>query len=256
MSVTAFAPVEREAKSDFNKRRWAWLKGVTADSELSPGAKILASVLVTQFPDVETGACFPGNEKLAEALGGISHDTIQRAFRALSAGGWLHRTEGRGRGNFSVVVFHFRAEVVKLHPHEKPGQNAPAMTAQKAAELRFQAKEKAAELRSKGRKSAASHIEPNSNQTKNAQASANHVGLKGVRVAVAPGSDDEAAWDQWLEQQGYDRLAQFAARVLVGGQCGYGAPDKKPPTDGDMLAIDRARRWALQAGEQGASHDR
>ena len=71
---------------NWNATRWLLLKRVTADASLVPMARLLATVLFTQFSHHQTGHCAPGNDTLAAALG-TSADTIKRALRALSDAG-------------------------------------------------------------------------------------------------------------------------------------------------------------------------
>ena len=250
MNVAAVSQVERAHIPDFNTRRFAWLKGVMADGELkSPIAKVLASVLITQFANAESGDCFPGNDVLAESLGGVSHDTIQRAFKALAARGWLQRTEGRGRGNFSVVVFHFRAEVVKLHPREKTGQNVHARTPEKAADLRFQVKEKAANLQAKGRKSAASRIEPNLNQKERVRELPRQEPVYQLKAVAHYGSYREADWNTWLTKHGYLTLDKIGHLDSDAVGRGYAVPFSRPPQPDNALETRIALEWADRAIE-------
>lgn len=74
-----------------------WLKAVFGDGNLSPMARLLASVIVTQFSHREVSHCALCTKTLADALG-TSGDTIKRALRDLAAAGWMVRPAERRGG--------------------------------------------------------------------------------------------------------------------------------------------------------------
>jgi len=160
-----------DQNGNWNRARWGWMKAVAGDGNLSPMARLLASILATQFSHHETAHCAPGTKTLADALC-TSVDTIKRALRDLAAAGWLIRTEGRGRGNRSEIVFldgnnvvpmirprepetsgHVRSDPAKApsERYEKGGNSAPVYN-------RNQAAKKGADMRGKGGKTALSYI--------------------------------------------------------------------------------------------------
>jgi hypothetical protein len=222
---------------------------------------VLASVLARRFADHITGQCFPGNTVLMKAIGGKSEDTVQRGFKALAARGWLRRTEGRGRGNMSSVIFLMPGKVVYLPARaavsasataeERPAQRETAALppenplAEKAADMRFQTREKAADMREKHRRYAVSRMEPNTNQKKHADAEARRERpCPQLRAVAHHGSDRVTDWDGWLVKRGYPTLE--AMGILSSDQRGRGYDVLwcRPPSAENALTTLLAYRWA------------
>lgn len=222
----------------------------------------MASVLARRFADHITGQCFPGNAVLMTAIGGKSEDTVQRGFKALAARGWLRRTEGRGRGNMSSVIFLMPATVARQSARPAgretaalPPENPPA---EKAADMRFQTREKAADMREKPRRNAASRIEPNTNQKKHAEADERRERpCPHLRAVAHHGTDAVADWDSWLVKRGFPTLE--AMGILSSDQRGpgYDVLWCRPPSAEDALTTGFARRWAEWAMQEAeVRHDR
>lgn len=257
----------RTPLGDFSRNRWAWLDGVEEDTELPPSAKVLASVLARRVADHVSGDCFPGNALLMRLMGGKSEDTVQRAFKALAARGWLRRSEGRGRGNKAAVTFLMPGKVVSLTAHmeakatatpPKSDQKTPQTCGQeKAADMRFQETEKAADMRAKGRTNAASRIEPKSNQKGREAAQSRQPCPVNILAVVSP-DDSEGRiedWNAWLTKRGYPTLQELRC---CDDQGRYGLPSARPPHTADETDRDhqRAHRWATWAVDRmGANHD-
>ena len=97
--------------------RFEWLKSATR-SELPDSAKVVASVLAIQFVDRETGKLCPSLSTLCDYLG-CSLSKLKRAFKALVDAGWLHRTEGRGRGNLTRYTLTSPGKIVAFKAPKK-----------------------------------------------------------------------------------------------------------------------------------------
>ena len=238
------------SSSDWSRARWAWLDAVEEDTELPASAKVLASVLARRFADHITGQCFPGNAVLMKAIGGKSEDTVQRGFKALAARGWLRRTEGRGRGNMSSVIFLMPAAVVRQSvraavPASAAAEERPARGETAALPPENPPAEKAADMREKPRRNAASRIEPNTNQKKYADADTRRERpCPHLRAVAHHGTDAVADWDSWLVKRGYPTLE--AMGILSSDQRGpgYDVLWCRPPSAEDALTTGFARRWA------------
>ncbi|MGQ0565764.1 MAG: helix-turn-helix domain-containing protein [Gemmobacter sp.] len=269
-----------DQNGNWNRARWGWLKAVTSDADLSPMARLLAHVLATQFSHHETAHCAPGTDTLADALA-TSVDTIKRALRDLAAGGWLIRTEGRGRGNRSEIFFLGGNNVVPMicprgpeasgddrpaatlgpaKRYEKGGNSAPLNDGERAAQ-------KGADMRGKGGKSALSHYkaDPKNIQRERARPEAPGSQPRSGRPdysaydrAVAAksqppevwnrplhpiksGSDAEADWNRWLAKNGHPTVAQVAPQNHAGE---FGVPFRRPPNDDDAgIEAMLSQKW-------------
>ena len=265
-----------DQNGNWNRARWGWLKAVSGDGNLSPMARLLASVLTTQFSHHETAHCAPGTETLADALC-TSVDTIKRALRGLAAAGWLIRTEGRGRGNRSEIFFLGGNNVVPMicpkgpetsgharpNPaqapskgHEKGGKSAPVYNRNTAAK-------KGADMRGKGGKSALSYIKDDPkniqragqcSETPVSQRSAGRMDWTNYDRATEPekwerglcdikrGTYAEDAWNAWLADHGFPTLIQIG---LGNGPDGWAVPFRTPPrADGDKIETSLSLKWA------------
>lgn len=236
--------------ADFNRQRWAWLKAVTADGSLSPMARLLASVLVTSA-DRDSGKCCPGNTKLADALC-TSVDTIKRAFRALSDAGWLTKTEGRGAGNTSQIVFHFHTNVVPLStPETGPRPERAERKGGNAAP--FKAEKKGANLREKGGKSAPSYNKdkPNKNQSAGATPTGSSQRPRPDLAAVAHhGTDAVDDWDAWLVKRGLPTLRRLNRLSSDKDGRGFDVPWRRPPPADDATMNRIALKFFEWAADQ------
>ena len=226
-----------DQNGNWNRGRWAWLKAVTGDGDLSPMARLLAHVLATQFSHHETAHCAPGVDTLADALC-TSVDTIKRALRHLASAQWLIKTEGRGRGNRSEIFFLGGNNVVpmicpkgpEVSGHDRP-KAAPAPTKRHEKgrnpapvyDLKSET-QKGADMRGKGGKSAPSYIkaDPNNIQRAGQPSQTDHPKVSsgrpdysaydratapetwsGVLFTIKRGGNAEAAWNDWLTCHGF-----------------------------------------------------
>lgn len=101
--------------------RFEWAKAVLGSQGLNSRAKTVTAVLALKFANDATGQLNPKVATIAEASG-ASPDTVKRAISDLVKGKWLHRTEGRGRGNATVYTLRSKATIVALERDEKKGQ--------------------------------------------------------------------------------------------------------------------------------------
>lgn len=225
--------------------------------------------MARRFADHITGQCFPGNAVLMKAIGGKSEDTVQRAFKALAVNGWLKRTEGRGRGNLSSVIFLMPATIIR-HPAQVAATDARAATretaaseaenspAEKIADMRFQPKEKAADMREKHRRNAASRIEPNTFQKAQAETDAQwERPAPHLRAVAHHHSDAVNDWDSWLGKRGFPTLERMGILSSDQNGPGYDVPFRRPPSAEDALTTRIALHWATWAAQESeARHDR
>lgn len=266
--MRAAAQPSRAPLGDFNRNRWQWLDGVEEDAELNPTAKVLASVLARRCADHITGDCFPRNELLMRLMGGKSVDTVQRAFRALEARGWLRRGEARGRGSKAAVTFLMTAKVIQLKavettPSEAKPTTCEAKTPQgsapeKAADMQLSDNKRAADMQQKHRKYAASRIYPKSIQKEREQSNdALSRPAPHLSKFVEAGSDYAGEWDQYHAAKGFQPLAVIGVQVKRDGIAGYDLPFNRPPR-ADADATDRriAEKFATWAtAKHEARHD-
>tara|TARA_R110002074_G_scaffold139328_8_gene284945 strand:+ start:2389 stop:2826 length:438 start_codon:yes stop_codon:yes gene_type:complete len=97
--------------------RFEWAKAVNR-SDLLDRAKTVAWALAIEFCNDDTGRLDPSLTTLAEATG-KTVDTVKRAIRDLTDGGWLARTEGRGRGNKTEYTLLSPGKVIAISSTKK-----------------------------------------------------------------------------------------------------------------------------------------
>lgn len=110
--------------------RHEWLKAVNKDSKLPHRAVRVALALWTRGNETDDHV-YPGMDDIMEQSG-LSRDTAKRGLLDLVGAGWLHRTEGRGRTNFTVYTFCSPGKVIAISsgkrganmPQEKGGSSA------------------------------------------------------------------------------------------------------------------------------------
>jgi MarR-like DNA-binding transcriptional regulator SgrR of sgrS sRNA len=89
-----------------------WLRAVMYDRGLSPAARVLGEVLISDF----SGAtCAPDIDALAVALC-VSRRTTQRALDQLAQAGWLTITKPGKRGNSQRIALIERNMALPLGP--------------------------------------------------------------------------------------------------------------------------------------------
>jgi DNA-binding MarR family transcriptional regulator len=212
--------------------RFEWLKAVMQCADLNATAKNLASAMAVQFANDETGQLNPSVETLADYLK-TSTDSIKRAVRALVDGGWLDRTEGRGRGNRTVYRLLSPGKIVAFRPAKQATEPAP----EKGATPHLQPKEKGANLHGKGGKSAPSYIEQSLEQkTRPRDRFADHtfVGNFTSGVQLLSKADHWAAlnaWGEWLARMGLPKLCQLPIAEEAKRGTVFCLPYRRPPSD-------------------------
>lgn len=220
---------------NWNATRWLLLKRVTADASLVPMARLLATVLVTQFSHHQTGHCAPGNDTLAAALG-TSADTIKRALRALSDAGWLTKTDGRGRGKRSLILFEGGGNVVPMiRPDAGYGpQNA---TPEGGRDAPHYITEKGAHMHEKGGTHALSYNKADPKTIQRARATAPLP--ERPMVPIDRGSTHEAQWNDWLRRNRWPSLVELDPRYGDG----WAVPLRSPPHPDDPMENRIAQKW-------------
>lgn len=200
--------------------RFEWLKAVMQSAELNATAKALASAMAVQFANEQTGQLNPAVDTLADYLK-TSKDSIKRAVKALVDGGWLGRTEGRGRGNRTVYRLVSPGKIVAFRSAKRVAEPAP----EKGATPHLQAKEKGADLRGKGGNAAPSYIEQSLEQNGAALEPWHHhqfsgksyTGLTLIRESDHPKMSE---WGRWLKAEGFPPLSLFPIREEGGRKSG------------------------------------
>lgn len=208
--------------------RFEWMKAVLK-SALPCRAKTLASALAVEFANEETGQLNPSIDTLAAYLA-ASKDTIKRAVADLIKGGWLSRTEGRGRGNRTSYTLLSPGKLLAFAPQKK------------GAALHLQPAQKGATLRGKGRRTAPSYNKDKQSFEQRAQAAPDRP-AQHCQFEVRRGSDGEAAWNAWLDRAGYPRLTVLDQRL----NAGWNLPGRQPPTDPEGIDWRIAEKWASWA---------
>lgn len=224
--------------------RFEWLKAVNR-SDLLPRAKVVASALAIEFCNDETGRLDPGVKTLADAVG-QTVDTVKRAIRDLTEGGWLARTEGRGRGNKTEYTLLSPGKVIAISSTKK----GAAMHQTKGGTDAPLTKEKGAPVLGKGGTDALSYNK--AKQTLNKEGAypdrfRHHqfTGNAWTGPAVVPATDHAALgeWGRWLKAEGFPALFEFPIK-RSGPKKGseyFALPWKRPPTD--MERTDEARAY-------------
>lgn len=202
--------------------RFEWLKAVNR-SDLLPRAKVVASALAIEFCNDETGRLDPGVKTLADATC-QTVDTVKRAIRDLTDGGWLARTEGRGRGNKTEYTLLSPGKVIAISNtkkgapvHGKGGARAPSYYKDKQT------------LEQKGRTCP----------------------VRALRIVHAADAEKVASWNAWLSENDFPSLQQIPA--LKGGDDqgpGYLMPRLWVPScDEDQDMVRRYVLWAVDCNE-------
>ena len=228
-------------------------------SDLPAGAKNVATVLLTQFANHETGRCFPGNASLATATAS-SLATVKRLLRALEAGGWIVRDVAAGRGRKAAIRFTSPARLTRPEP-----RRAARSEAGKGVNPDPRAKaEKGSILIGKGVNPDPPYIRPEPTLTKRARGGARARPPADAAPARGPAlsyrlirfeeRERIAEWDRWLAARGRGSLRAVAAPGSDAAGRGYLVPLRYPPEAGRADAerdVIRWLSWRLGCLEQG-----
>lgn len=224
--------------------RFEWLKAVNR-ADLLPRCTKVAAALAVEFYNDGTGRLDPGLNKLAEATG-QTVDTVKRAIRDLTEGGWLARTEGRGRGNKTAYTLLSPGKVVDLASAKK----GAAVHRNKGGTEAPLTKEKGAPVQAKGRTGAPSYNKDQ--QTKNKEGASPETfrhfqfsgkPFPGATLVSASKIEELAAWGRWLMAEGFPALSAFPIKCH-GAKKGaefFALPYEQPPTG--MQATEDARAY-------------
>ncbi len=266
-------------RGDWNRERWAWLAGVNATLGLSPIAKCLAGVIVTQAADHLSGDCLWRNERFADALA-VSVDTIKRAFRALADAGWLIRTDGRGRGNCAVLTLTAPCDLAAVQRIAKQGNPARRASTDKGAAAVATSKKgcipASAQSEKQGRtapfsrdnrkrkrvqncveKGAELHFPPtppykdtpNILQKGRVSGATEKPRLNNPFVAHH-GSDRESEWNTYLASRRWPSLAELGVKSSDSQGTGWEVPYRTPPGTHNSFENSLVARWVEWAMQQ------
>lgn len=218
--------------------RFEWLKAVMQSEGLNAGAKLVASAMAVQFANDETGQLNPSLRTLAGYVK-ASSDTVKRSVKALVEGGWLARTEGRGRGNKTTYRLASPGKIISL-AHPEKGAKSPNIKGGKSAPL---PKEKGANLRGKGGKSAPSYIEQSIEQKDRPFAAFQNHRFNGSPFngpTYIPQKDWNRLnpWADWLADHGFPKLIDIpiSAAGSKPGTSVFALPYSQPPKNPDQTA--------------------
>lgn len=214
--------------------RFEWYKAVVQTDLLNPSTKTLASVLALVFANDETGQINPSVRTLANYTK-LSINTIKRAVKALIDGGWLGRSEGRGRGNKTAYVLCSPGKVVPLAAQNKGSTHAP-LTGQKGPPMH---------------RKGATHA-PSYNKAKQTyEQRGDRCPALSLHVIHASDEGKVASWNAWLADNEFPSLQQLAS--IKGGDAhgpGYLMPRRWVPSgEEDQGMIRRYVMWALDRDE-------
>lgn len=242
-------PIDRKRES-FDHLRWKWAEAVAANDTLSPLAKLLAYVLITQFAHRETADCHPGWDLLASAVA-TSPRSVRRAIVDLEAAGFLARGPGGYSGAKVALLFRIAGAPLVAGVHEM----AAKTDRQKVVKIDHQSeKERWPDL---SRKVAISDHpptppykdKPNFNQSDRPKKP--HSNLEAVIVA---GDFESEAWDSWLSGHGYPALEHLGDAIRRGGKAAFVVPYKTPPPDEFGTRI--SEKWAAWALSERTENER
>lgn len=213
--------------------RHEWLKAVTQDAAL-PDRVTKVAVALWSFANDETGQLNPSVTSLAGFVK-RSTDTVKRAIADLVKAGWLHRTEGRGRGNSTAYALRSPGKVIAISSVEK-GANKPRKKGGSTAPL---SREKGAALRGKGGNTAPFHYKDKQPLEQRAGATPGRP-APAAQYHVSRGSPAETDWNRWLQAHGFPSLIELDQRLGDG----WNLPATLPPTDLSGIDGRIAEKWA------------
>ncbi len=224
--------------------RFEWLKAVNR-ADLLPRCTKVAAALAVEFYNDETGRLDPGINTLADATA-QTVDTVKRAIRDLTEGGWLARTEGRGRGNKTEYTLLSPGKVIAISSTKK---GAPMHQTKGGTDAPL-TKEKGAPVHGKGGTDALSYNKDKQTLNKegaNPDRFRHHqfTGNAWTGPAVVSATDHAALgeWGRWLKAEGFPALSEFPIK-RQGSKKGsefFALPWRRPPTD--MERADEARAY-------------
>lgn len=214
--------------------RFEWLKAVNR-SDLLSRAKVTAAALAVEFCNDETGRLDPGLDTLADATG-QTIDTVKRAIRDLTEGGWLARTEGRGRGNKTEYTLLSPGKVIAISSAKK---GAPVHL-EKGGTGALLSQEKGAPVHGKGGTGALSHNiakqtlnkgeRPAWDRFRNHQFAGNRD--QGPRYLTKEDDWHKLnGWSDWLADRGLPPLCQLPISQRAVKKTVFALPYRDAPTD-------------------------
>jgi hypothetical protein len=235
--------------------RFEWTKAINR-SGLLLRAKVVACALAVEFCNEETGRLNPGLAALADATG-QTLDTVKRAIRDLIEGGWLARTEGRGRGNKTSYTLLSPGNVISISAvkkgtpvHQLKGGTGAPLTRQKGAPVH-----------GKGGTRPTSYIkDKQSLEQKGGHpwAAYEKHRFKGnvfdgpCLLPKASSWHDLNAWSDWLKERGFPKLCEMPISQRGAKDELFAVPYRKPPTDAERCSEAQAYFAALMSSGSAA----
>lgn len=232
--------------------RHEWLKAVNKDSKLPHRAVRVALALWTRGNETDDHV-YPGMDDIMEQSG-LSRDTAKRGLLDLVGAGWLHRTEGRGRTNYTVYTFCSPGKVIAI----SSGKRGANMPQEKGGSSALSGQKKGAALQEKGCSSALSYNKAKqSYEQKGARLDQfkDHLffGNATAGLMLVPIADHDRlnAWAEWLAGENFPPLHALGIKAASenGRHEYFRLPYRKPPTDPRQLDEARAFFKAMAKGE-------
>lgn len=212
--------------------RYEWAKAVRK-ADLPDRAKTVSAALAYDFANAETGQCNPSVETLAAHLC-VSTDTIKRAIGDLEAAGWLGRAVGRWRGQTTSYTLLSPGNVVALTVKKGGQQSTPNPV------------RKGGSTAQKGGQYCTPHIKQE--QSKEHRASANDARPVPQVFVIHHGNRREAAWNEWLQKNGWPSLRELNRPISDGEGTGWDMPLRLPPSadhETENRIAEKYLSWAV-----------
>jgi hypothetical protein len=238
------SPQPTDQLKNWSRERWTWKREVRRDARLSDAAKVLAACLCDDFAHHETGFCAPGIAALAEALGKKPR-AIHYALSELKTFGWLSVIERRGRGHKSEITFLKGASDMSFDAQKKV-QRIADFAGEKVQQAAPFIGEKVQDTVVNSASYGISPTPPNIDKPTNNQTAPATVERPSPQCAVCiiRGSDNEAAWNEWLHRHRFPSFAELGVLSSTTGSVGWDAPFRMPPRPDDRIEVAIAEKWA------------
>lgn len=254
--MTNVTPISAARSNEsFDRIRWKWAEAVAAHDCLSPLAKLIAYVLVSQFAHRETADCHPGWEVLSEAVGS-SPRSVRRAIVDLETTGFIERGAGGYSGAKVDLLFRFEGRPLQSASPRKVVKNGQHKVAkndrQKVATADHQQDGKRWPDLSK--KVASSDNpprppykdKPNINQRARADRP-----RPDLSYQIDADGWRREAWDAWLSERGLPRLEALSGAVADEVPEAFVVPFGQPPAD--AVGVRIAEKWVEWAATDAPS---
>lgn len=241
-----------QAPQGWSKDRWLWAKALAADGSLSAFARLLGYTLAIGYANAETAECRPSVSTLIKTLAS-SRSTVQRALSDLEGAGWIARLGGQS----PTTAARYRFELGNLYPTSRAARlqkPVPELTQEPVSELGvtcvsfenppippYKDKPKLKQ----NSPARGTSLSPRQLLRGKSRPSPH------LSVIVADGSEEEGAWEVWLDANGFPPLGRIGKRVDHGMITGWEMISNRPPRDPEGFAWGLAMRFAEWLADRG-----